>query len=459
MKIFGLLSVLMNTAGDALAGGGGGIAVTESAGPESTAIVPSGDGDTSQPDDTGSEGADLQRTDDTGVSRSRTAANPAVALLKQHPEHVQWANDAQRALGYRARIRSEFPGKDPVVEIARLKKLEKELGGERGFAEMQSDLAELQEIDKLYANSDPRMLDYMTETDAGKSAFVKLAPHIINKFRSLAPKAFASTFANLFLGSMKYDMLNDDKGNPVEPADLPLRLRRLAAAIPKENELAMGELNALFAYVNLIQGLTQVEPERFVPQQSTVDNTRERELNERETKLLQTEWIGARDALATQITQRIWGEETKGKSVSSDDRRDTESLFQMRLQRAINSVPNYKSTVQHFFDTKDKEGYLAYQNSLLQDHIPATLKIEIRKLLPRLAALKPGQRTGATTEATTTTRQTPAPLQQGFRRLPAKPSDNDLDYTQMNKEMIIKHQGVLRRGNSQGMPAGSKVSW
>lgn len=466
----GLAPLLMNEADGGEGGGGGALAVADATGTSLTTTE--GATDTS---DALAETTDLATADEADSSAVAVkAANPALALLKASvdPEVKKFANNAIRAMAARKELGEMFPGKSPIAAVKALQSDMVSLAGryynqpdprdpERrtGIQQIRDKMAEFEEIDLLFYSGDPRMLDGMTADEQGKSAFAKLAPAMMAKFREIAPNAYAAAFARLFLGSMKYDMLTDSQGNAVEEADIPLRLRRLAAAIPEDNLLARAEVNALSNFVWRLQEMAKLAPEVFVkdPAVSAKNDEREQRLNQREQDQRRREWEADQAVLASQIIMPVWNQITKGLNLSATAKEKINSLYSRRYDLAVRAKePNAGENRKSYIESNDRDGYLAYEKYLQETFGIPALKTEMKEWREETAPKK--LRTGADPAPPLPGGPRVASPPAGFAKVPSRPPTNVIDYSKGTIEMARNKQAVLRVPWG-GKAAGTKITW
>jgi hypothetical protein len=443
--------VLMEEAGAGEGGaGGGGVAVMDAA--PSTALVPAGttdvalttDHSTTDETDAGTEGGELATTEARALENGKPSQTTKESLALIKATNPQLAHAIPRALAVEQRLRSEFPGQNPFDAIKVMRREFKALGGEEGIAQIRQSLADIEEMDLLYAAGDPRMLDKMTASPEGKAAFTMLAPHVFDRFQKLAPNAFTGYMARVILG----DMI----GQRVDMA-----VQRLIDLIPAENTLAVAELGKVANYLKRLQQLEQVQPE--TPAVKTVDPEREKlerekqELAKEKRELVIQGWKTAADGDKQRIFDQAWAAETKSRKITPIEREDIEARLWSRLPVTLKAVPGFSDSLKEFFENDDKTGYLTYLRSMHADKIPAILRSEIQRRLGVTPAAK------ATPAAATPA--TPAvakgPVDSGFKRVGEQPPVHVMNH-QQSRLIFTRNQAVLSR-EWQGHPAGTKVQW
>ncbi len=479
-------SILMNEAGDGTGGDGGGAVATADTG---TAVVPAGDASavTGTEDGAVNEGSgDTAALTTTGDRGARPGAHPALALLKDHadPEVKKYANTAQKAIAARQELGRLFPGQSPIAAVKALQGDMVSLAGRyyntpdprdpehrTGIQQIKDKMAEFEEIDLLFYSGDPRILEGMTSDDEGKAAFAKLAPAMNHKWKEIAPKAYAAETARNFLGLMKEEWLTNERGEAVEQADVPHRIHRMiralnpgkdasGAQLPVDILTLAAEVNALSQFVWRVQEAAKLAPEVFTKDATTAAKSDEREqkLALREQELREKDWMSARQIIANQAAGRLWKQLTKGYEISATDEEDAQALFHIRFDKSIQAKePGAEERRRSYVSANDRDGYLAYEKYLMETYGLPALKMEITRMLARLAPAKPGQARPAASGAAAAKPAQAAP--QGFTKLSRKPGNHELNYELSNKEMALSSRGVLRAGNSFNLKAGTRVCW
>ena len=432
---------LMDEAGDT---GGGGV---DTGGGESTALITTGDADiattdTDTTDDTTGTELATQETEAPFVN-GRPSKATSTALQTISKTHPQLARQIPRDIAVAARLRSQFPGQNPFDAIKALERRIKDLGGEEGIREMQATVQDVRELDALYAKSDPRMFDRMTETPEGKASFIQLAPHAIALFEKLAPKAFTKYMAGVING----DLI----GNRVD-----MTIQRIAEMTPKELAGADGakvanpvvaELAKLQAYFTRLGEMEKLAPEVIEVKANTEDQdlVRQRqELAREKAEIKAQNWKSSADSAKNRIYTDAWEKESKGKKISAVDREDIQARIAARLPLALKQIPGFSDTLKGFFEADDKDGYLRYLNGKHAEHIPRITKAEIQRRYGTSA-------TTATPKDKTETTTADTKVDQGFRLVNAVPEANTVDTRRTTRDMISKNQAILK--------SGQKVQW
>lgn len=478
-KFFGLMPILMNEADGGEGGGGGGAVTTVDT---SVATTDTGDG-------TGGEETALTTTDD-GTNQggdgavARKTEHPGLTALKTHEnaEVKKFANTATRAIAFRGEIGRMFPNGNPKTAIESLQRDMVGLAGRNyntpdprdparrtGIQQIKDRLAEIEEIDLMYYGGDARLLDGMTSDDEGKSAYAKLAPHMMARWRDLAPNAYSASRAREMVADMTQAQLKNDKNEVVANADVPFRIQRIALALkgdkdgsvsPLDLQLVRNELMFVQAYMYQLQQMTSLAPEVFTKTGADAPDSklaeRERKIAEREAQSRDADWNNSRQIMANQVTTKTWNQLTKGHEISADDQEECIALFQRRFDAKIKAKePRADDNRKGYIDLDDRDGYLAYENYLMNTYGVPALKEQVTRMLAKMTPAKSGAR------ATTTVNGQPAavkPPAQGFTKLSEKPPLHVINNDGRTREMVMAKQATLRIPWN-GHPAGKKICW
>lgn len=462
----------------------------EGGGGTGTALATTTDTSIATTDTSGDDTALVNTSDDspqgdTDTSR-KVARHPGEELLRsnQDPEVKKFYNTVVRDRAFRKELGAMFPGVNPKAAVQSLVNDMVGLAGRHfntpdprdaakrtGLQQVRDRLAEIEEIDLMFYGGNPQLLDGMTGDEEGRAAFAKLAPHMDNKWKEVAPNAWTAKTARQILADMTGAQLTNEKGQVVANADIPYRVQRLTMALqgdkdgnvtPMEMQMARNEVAAIAAYVQRITGLTSLAPEVFTPTKDAADSKlaeRERKIAEREASTRNAEWGSARQIMANQATTKAWNQLTKGHDVPAEDQEECIALFQSRFDKAIKArEPRADDTRKGYIESEDRDGYLAYEQYLMNTYGVPALKEQVKRMLAKLTPAKPGSQSATTT--TTATNGHPAVKQPatGFFKLTAKPPTNVMAYSLMTPEMVKAKQGVLRIPFA-GKPAGTKVTW
>ena len=475
-NFFGLRPFLMNEADGGEGGGGGG---TTALATTDTALATTG-GEQPVADETALE---TTQNETHQTDNARKPANPALAVLSSHedPNVKKFGNTAVRAIAFRQKIGTMFPGSNPITAIESLQRDMVGLAGRNwntpdprdearrtGLQQVRDKLAEIEGIDLMFYSGNPQLLDGMTADDEGKAAFAKLAPHMDSKWREVAPNAWTAKTARQILADMTGAQLTNDKGEVVASADIPYRAQRLALALkgdkdgvvsPLDLQLARNEVVAINAYLQRLTALTNVAAEVFTQPGEAKDSKlaeRERKLAEREANNRNTDWNNARQIMANQVTTKTWNQLVKGHDIPADDQEECIALFQRRFDQSIKMrEPRADESRRGYIEADDRDGYLAYENYLMTTYGVPALKEQVKRMLAKMTPAKQGAKAAVTApNGQPAAKTTP----QGFVKLAAKPPTHVLNYDGMNPELIKAKKWVLRLP-WDGKPAGTRVTW
>lgn len=435
-----LMGPLMDEAGDT--GGGGAAADT---GTESTALTTTTDTSLATVDEPTTElteeSTELTTTEEAPLENGRPSKSTSVALQSIAKTHPQLARQIPRDIAVAARLRAKYPGQNPFDAIATMEKRLKQLGGEEGIASMQAAVRDIEELDALYAKGDPRMLEKMTDTPEGQAAFVKLAPHTLNKWQELAPKSFSKHFARMIVD----DLVNQRIG---------ITVQNIAQLTPREvtaadgNKIAnpvLAELAKIEAYFQRLTGLEEQAPEVIATPATEKDPLAadRAQIAKDKAEIKAQNWKGTADRGRDELFTKEWKDQTKGLKISAVDQEDILARFQLHLPKALEKIPEFNATLQKFFENDDRDGYLRYLKVKYAETVPRVLRAEIQR------RYKPANGTQTQrTEAVTTTAKTPDP---GFKRVASQPTANEINVKLTSTEMFRSGKAILK--------TGARVQW
>lgn len=476
----GLAPILMNES-DGGEGGGGGGAVTTVDTSVSTGAEGGG---------TDGEEAALTTTNDDGTTQGaegtalRKTEHPGLTALKNHEnaEVKKFANITTRAIAFRSEIGRMFPNGNPKTAIESLQRDMVGLAGRNyntpdprdsarrtGIQQIKDRLAEIEEIDLMFYGGNPQLLDGMTADDEGKAAFAKLAPHMMARWRDLAPNAYSASRAREMVADMTQAQLKNERGEVVANADVPFRIQRIALALkgdkdgvvaPLDLQLVRNELMFVQAYMYQLQQMTALASEVFTKTADTNDSKlaeRERRIAEREAQSRNADWNNSRQIMANQVTTKTWNQLTKGHEISADDQEECIALFQRRFEAKIKAKePRADENRKGYIESDDRDGYLAYENYLMTSYGVPALKEQVTRMLAKMTPTKPGQQR---TAAAANSQPIPVkPAAQGYTKIAEKPPLHVISNDGRTKEMVVAKQATLRIPWN-GHPAGKKICW
>lgn len=466
----------MNEADGGEGGGGGVIATVD------TALTTGAEGGGG----TGGEETALATTNDDGTTQgadgtvARKTEHPGLTALKTHEnaEVKKFANTVIRDRAFRNEFSRMFPGVNPKAAVQSLISDMVSLGGRNyntpdprdaarrtGLQQVRDRLAEIEEIDLMFYGGNPQLLDGMTSDDEGKAAFARLAPYMDRKWMEIAPNAWQANAARQIIADMNGAQLVNEKKESLGNADIPYRVRRMSLALqgdkdgnvtPLDLQLARNELAYMAIYLQRLTSIASVAPEVFT---KTADadsklSERERRLAEREANTRNNEWNSARQIMANQVTTKTWNQLIKGYDVPAADQEECIALFQSRFDKAIKArEPRADESRKGYIESEDRDGYLAYEQYLMNTYGVPALKEQVKRMLAKLQPTKPGAKPVAGSPAAQPVR--PAV---GFTKVSEKPPLHVINNDGRTREMVMAKQATLRIPWKE-FPAGKKICW
>jgi hypothetical protein len=353
---------------------------------------------------------------------------PAAAKLIQDVAKTQpkLAREIRRALFQADQISRELP--EGFQTVARMRQTIEDLGGEQGLQTIRQELNGWSDFDKKFTAGDPSAIDFMTETAEGKTATLKLMPHVLQKFADLHPAGFAQYFAQV----MESDMV---------AARVPLMLERLQDLVG-ENPRAVQELQRLQSY---FQRIGQVAQSKVEHPKFEAERQPDPQLNDREDNLRRQEWRVQAQPEQSAVFNSKWNEMAAGRKLTTQQSDAIKELYGSRMSRAL---AQYKPQLDRLFANKDQEGWKRLASKISRDEIPKALRAAFDAILPgkpgpRPASAVPQPRAGAPQQV-----RTP-----GVAAIAKAPPSSEIDYTHPfnTQSNYLRGEAVLK--------SGKKVTW
>lgn len=488
-----LRSVLMEESGTGEGGEGGG--------GDSTALTVSGGTDVATIDGTRDEGtgdgalatttaADSEPVFEGG-KLSPSASKTFRQLRTTNPTLRNVIDRSERALGTVAKLTAMF-GPKPFDRINQLRKMEREVGGAAGLQALREANDDLIKSDQLYERADPQLISMMTESPAGKQAFVKIFPHSVQRMRELAPQTYTKWVGQQFLHSLeKLEVTlkkSDGAAISTEPIDMPFRLRRIFGQLPPTDEhgrfvggamtadqeqAIYSDLANIYAWVEKIRSWANATPEDLTPPKEDTSAAAIAKAQKDADAATEALWAEKRDVRSNKIIDDEVSKQTKGMDLSSTLTADIAARARKSINDARKVKPDNSRKIRSFFESKDMIGYLDYNIGIVQDNVQSAVE-----KATALYAKKSTRRAGApaTTAATTTTTEAAQtqPVQTGkVTRLTAQQSEaiGGKYSTRWMKQALAPGlpgttgamhklgQQMLRKGNPLGLPDGTVVQF
>lgn len=384
-------------------------------------------------------GAELDETDDHEdfvVKGGKLGAKTKEALAQIKATNPRLARELSRALFAQERYKQELPG--GLQELSELKQTVEKLGGPQGIEKLQQEYREYSDIDARFANGDPKFINDLTDNPEGQSAFLKLAPSMIQKFEELDPDGYSGYVARVFAADMN-------------AANLPLILERMGDFIgdnPKAQEL-LGSVKGYLQRINGFASKQSAAPQPKREQPNGEIDQRAAELSKRETEFRQREYSATSRTVSEGIFNSEWARQTKGLNLTKDQVQTVKELYQLRMG-SIAKDKAFNDNLNRFFASDDRNGFNRYVTSAYEKHIPEVLRQVIRRVAPRTAtataaAGKPNTAASANPAATASAAKTPTP-EKGFTNVSGIPAATDVDYSRTTRDMWLRGQAVLKSG-------------
>lgn len=513
--------LMVEAGGDGGAGGAGD-------GGGSTALAVTGGTDLATTGDTGADGDGTGG--DSGAVAATTAADSEVfdksgrmtrgaskmfrTLGATNPQAKALLARAERAIGAWDKVVGIL-GAKPIERINELRAFDQDArwgaitdadrrrkmgqppykDGATGLRMLRETAADMELSDDLYAAGDPKLIDMMTESPAGKQAFVKIFHAAVAKVRSIAPNFYTN-----WLGSQVIHLLNnleiptgqrDGDGRAItEPINMSARLRRIYSNLPAlnaEGKIAGGTLSAyqqqeiqidlgqIYALVEAMRSWSNVKPEDLTPPKEDMSAAKIAEAEKRADEAMQNAWRIQRDAVCNNMLDDEVRKQTKGMELSSTIIADITARARKAINTSRNARPDHTSKQESFLAAKNQAGYLAYHKKAVQDFAPEAVERAVAlygRKSSRRAPVKAADATAAGTGASGT-QQTQQTAQAGqiVRLTEQQVKDiggiSNARWTKQRIgnspgttiEMLSKRQKMLKDGNPLKLPEGTVVQF
>ena len=458
MKFFGFPPFLMNSAGDALAGAGGGDSgggdtgstgsegFSDSAGSTALATIPGGDD--GQVHD--AEFSDGREQDNRQVSKTaRFVENGRISPTGKKALDAVRAIDpalAQRLtneLVLAARFRTEVKG--GFKEIAGLRQRIEDIGGERGFETAVQNSRDLMELDRMYLASDPQFISQITtDTDPAlqeekQQAFVGLIPHALSRWAAIDPAGRSWWTANEFAKGL------DSVRMPVLIARMVDILNANEATLPPALIPAFNAMSEAFESISYAAAKNKPQ----APQKDLKLEDQRKQLQTAREKLTRDQWQGDLSAKRRAIFDSALTKTLGARLANLTDSQRTEIKgwydYVIRPKAAAR-----QAGIDRFLANGDKEGWLKTEIVFYNTEIPRAIAQAVQKFVPKAGA-EPGQRTAP---ARQTPQQRTQPVAAGAVRVPniAAARYNVAD-RRNTPELLRQNQGWGKDGKLYQWPA------
>lgn len=353
------------------------------------------------------------------------------------------------------RLRAMTPsGKQPFEYIAGLQKAIKDLRGEEGIVELRGKVDTFDELDEMFTNGDPQVLDkYLMGDPQGTNAIMKLLPHVVARVEKLegGPAVLMGV-----LGTLK-QLQNKVAPNAAVRAKaetiqttlndffVEYHVSMLASLVDPTSEIGKKSVAALQEFLAKVQSACGLAPEALpdapTPKPPQVNNEVEQQRQQLEkdrTEFRRNQWRTTSDSEKNRVTLKAWGEQSKGKKIDGIIREDVQVAIGRRLMETARSA-GLDGKLESFFKANNMTGYTRELQNFYGENIPRIMKAELEKRVKR----------GPGTPAAQTGRPGQPPQRPqstaGFVRVAAMPHSNEINH-QTTTAMIMKKQAILNDG-------------
>jgi hypothetical protein len=345
--------------------------------------------------------------------RSLEAANPKARSI------------LRRALGALDTVgrMTTMLGDKPVARAKQLLTLEREVGtyayidgdGKRidGLTAIRGLDEDVKANDTMYETANPLLIQNMTESQAGKNAFVKLFPHVVSRLRDIAPKTYTKWLGAQMLHWMeKADVTIKGSGGGkgiTEAIDIPFRLMRMIRQLPfgidKDTGQYLGgavapeqaatlayDIMFVQAFLENVRGYAAETPEDLTPPAEDKSVAAIAKANKEADDALQESWRVKRDIACNDILDAEIKNQTKGMNISATIIADIGARARASINKIRKAKPDNHQRQHGYLQAKDFRGYLVYNKGIFQDNAPEAVDKAVA-----LYVKKNGRRTPAAT--------------------------------------------------------------
>jgi hypothetical protein len=399
--------------------------------------------DSGTPESQGDDSKDTSVVDDLPSGKEFRAVengrlNPK---LKAHLDTLRTTDPAaakaiQKALFLEDTLRGKF-GHADMRQIDTMRETFEQLGGEQGIQEVQQELDGWRQFDEQFTAGDPKVLEFITSTPEAKDAFLKIAPSMVDRWAETHPDGYQAYIAQAFMATAQLPQFN-----------IPLTMARIedylgAEGVPPRLAELVGTLKNFFGFIGQKASAPVTAP-KFAP--AAQPNDRSAELDKREQDFTRKEWLGEcvreRDAVFEATLKKHLGD-----NVTPETRAKIAKYYQTNLREQIAKKPNVNATLERYFNSKQKQGYVSYLTGVYKEAVPLALRITLGELgLSKKAGAAPAQAGRPGAPATRVPTGKPAVPGEGFRFVGSKPEFSTVDNTHTTPAMYQAGKAVLKNG-------------
>lgn len=382
MKIFGLSSVLMNSAGTPGPGGGGGAALADSGGGSDyggdggagTDLVPTG----------GSDGQvhDAEFTDDGGQQPDRQlargerlvengkitqkAGRAVIDSIKS--THPNFAQPIIQALLLSDRLRRELPG--GFKELAELRTKIENYGGDDGFSETKKNADTLLDLNDKFIRSDPAFIAEITSDEEGQAGLVGLMPHAMSRWAQLDPAGRAWWTADQMAKGL------DTVRMPVLVARMVDIIRRIPA-----EQMIPGLAESFDEMIGALESISYAAAKNkpAAPAKDPKLEDARRQLDTDRQKMTRENWQSSLASRRKDLFQSTLSQLLGSRVLTAIETREVKGYYDAMVRPL---ATQREKNIDRYLANGDKEGYLKTEGAFYAKEIPAALRRAVSKLAP-----------------------------------------------------------------------------
>lgn len=367
----------------------------------------------------------------------KLSAEYKAALDKLKAENPALAEGIRKALFEQARIQAALPG--GLNEVKQLRQRIEQLGGDQGIQESQQELDGWRQFDQQFTSADPKVLDFLMETPAGKDAFIKIAPLTFDRYAEAHPEGYSSYIANAFMADM-------------QAANLPLLIERLGDFLPADNPKVVELYGKLSQYVNRIGDLARKQVTAPKSAAAPAADDGRAKFEQEKQQFQRKQWATETGTKHTGLFREAWAKHVGERKLTQGQTQTLRDLYGVRLQGLLAKKADFNPTLERYFTSGQKDGFIRHFESVYKEAVPLALRTAMAELGIGKPGPKPGAPPPAGKQGPPAARQPAGKLAAGFVKVANKPNmQTEVNRAATSPQMWAARQAILK--------TGQKVTW
>lgn len=371
-------------------------------------------------------------SDGPAIVNGRPSEAMRTTLAEIAKTNPQLAKDLKRSALELDAIRKVVPG--GLKEVNQLRQQMEAMGDPEAITQTRDELKYFSDLDSQFTAGDPRFVQAMIDTDEGKAGFIKLAPAMLEQYKTLAPEAHSA-----YVAKQEFERLRDGdyalwmnrmfdflQSPPTDPAGV--------AAWQERAFVPFMELKKHYDSVNADRQKQVAPPVTKAPVQDTSERDK---FQQERLQFDRTQFSTAASAEAEKVIAAELDRLTAARKLTPSQRDAVRELGVSRLRAALGKVPKFNETASKHFGKRDKDGYLRHVQSAYREIVPGVLKAAADAIV-----VSKGVRP-APSAVTQSGRTATSPVQINM----IKPPDKSLiDFSRTDGTMIREGRAILLSG-------------